>query len=265
MKRMIEEISCASPRLSFAARLLSVMVLTAMATGVNAATGGGDGTLGLTLELPKAGGGSLADPLKIVLVLTVLALVPALVIAMTSFTRTIIVLSMLRHAFGMQDTPPNMVLLSVALFLTLFTMIPAIEEINASSLQPLIQEKIGVETAITQGLAPLRKFMVRQTREKDLALMLEIAHAPQPASIDDVKTIHLVPAFLLSELKTAFQIGFIIFLPFLLLDLVVASVLMSMGMLMVPPTIISLPLKILMFVLIDGWGLVVRSLLGSFH
>ena len=217
------------------------------------------------LSLDLAGGAGLAQPLRIVLLLTVLALLPAIVIAMTSFTRTIIVLSMLRHAFGMQDTPPNMVLLSMALFLTLFTMAPAIQEINNTSLQPLIQEKIDLQAAVEQGVAPLRSFMVRQTREKDLALILQIAHAPAPESIESVRTVHIVPAFLLSELQTAFQIGFLIVLPFLLLDLVVASVLMSMGMLMVPPTIISLPLKVLMFVLIDGWALVVRSLLGSFH
>jgi flagellar biosynthesis protein FliP len=217
------------------------------------------------LSLNLGGGTALAQPLRIVLLLTVLALLPAIVIAMTSFTRTIIVLSMLRHAFGMQDTPPNMVLLSMALFLTVFTMSPAIQEINQTSLQPLLQEKIDLQTAVEQGVAPLRAFMVRQTREKDLALILEVAHVPAPESIEAVRTVHIVPAFLLSELKTAFQIGFMIFLPFLLLDLVVASVLMSMGMLMVPPTIISLPLKVLMFVLIDGWALVVRSLLGSFH
>jgi len=217
------------------------------------------------LSLNLGAGATLAQPLRIVLLLTVLALLPAIVIAMTSFTRTIIVLSMLRHAFGMQDTPPNMVLLSMALFLTVFTMTPAIQEINQTSLQPLLQEKIDLQTAVEHGVAPLRAFMVRQTREKDLALILQVAHAPAPESIDAVRTVHIVPAFLLSELKTAFQIGFMIFLPFLLLDLVVASVLMSMGMLMVPPTIISLPLKVLMFVLIDGWALVVRSLLGSFH
>jgi len=210
-------------------------------------------------------GGTLADPLRIVALLTVLALLPAIVIAMTSFMRTIIVLSMLRQAFGMQDTPPNIVLLSLALFLTLFTMAPALERINVQSVQPLMAQQIDLETAFTNGVTPLREFMVRQTREKDLALMLEIARAPVPGSIDEVKTIHVIPAFMLSELKTAFQIGFVIFLPFLLLDLVVASVLMSMGMIMVPPTIISLPLKILMFVLIDGWALVVRALLGSFH
>lgn len=242
--------------------LVLPMLLGSFAAHAAQATGTAP-SMGITLEMPK--GSAIADPLKIVLLLTALAVLPAAVIAMTSFTRTIIVLSMLRHAFGMQDTPPNMVLLSMALFLTLFTMAPAIQQINTASLQPLLAEKIDITTAVTSAVQPLRGFMAHQTREKDLALMLEIAHAPQPASIDDVKTIHLVPAFLLSELKTAFQIGFVIFLPFLLLDLVVASVLMSMGMLMVPPTIISLPLKVLMFVLIDGWGLTVRALLGSFH
>jgi flagellar biosynthetic protein FliP len=236
---------------------VSVLALLAASASAHAADAP------LTLEL--SAGKSIAQPLRIVLLLTALALLPAIVIAMTSFTRTIIVLSMLRHAFGMQDTPPNMVLLSMALFLTLFTMAPALQQINDTSLQPLLEEKIDLQSAVTHGIEPLRDFMVRQTREKDLALILEIAHAPPPESIEAVRTIHIVPAFLLSEIKTAFQIGFVIFLPFLLLDLVVASVLMSMGMLMVPPTIISLPLKVLMFVLIDGWALVVRALLGSYH
>jgi flagellar biosynthesis protein FliP len=236
--------------------LLTLLVVSASAYAADAP---------LTLELSDGYGKAIAEPLRIVLLLTALALLPAMVIAMTSFTRTIIVLSMLRHAFGMQDTPPNMVLLSMALFLTLFTMAPALQQINDTSLQPLLGEKIDLQSAVTHGVEPLRDFMIRQTREQDLALILEIAHAPQPESIEGVPTIHIVPAFLLSEIKTAFQIGFVIFLPFLLLDLVVASVLMSMGMLMVPPTIISLPLKVLMFVLIDGWGLVVRALLGSYH
>lgn len=221
------------------------------------------GSTGLSIDFSKPG--AINDPLKVVVVLTLLALLPAMVVAMTSFTRTIIVLSMLRHAFGMQDTPPNMVLVSLSLFLTLFTMAPAFEAINSNSLKPLMENKITLEVAVEEGVKPLREFMIRQTREKDLALILDVARVPIPESIDDVKTIHIVPAFLISELKTSFQIGFIIFLPFLLLDLVVASILMSMGMLMVPPTIISLPLKILMFVLIDGWALVIRSLLGSFH
>jgi flagellar biosynthetic protein FliP len=221
--------------------------------------------LGIVLEPSGAAGEPVAGALRIVVMLTLLALLPAMVIAMTSFTRTIIVLSMLRHAFGMQDTPPNMVLLSMALFLTVFTMAPAIEQINTRALQPVARGEMQLQPAIEAGVQPLREFMIRQTREKDLELILDVAHVPVPDSIDDVRTIHIVPAFLISELKTAFQIGFVVFLPFLLLDLVVASILMSMGMLMVPPTLISLPLKILMFVLIDGWGLTVRALLGSFH
>jgi flagellar biosynthetic protein FliP len=223
------------------------------------------GSLNMTIDTLHGGGAPVAQAIQIVLLLTVLALLPAIVVAMTSFTRTIIVLSMLRHAFGMQDTPPNIVLTSLALFLTLFTMAPALNEINNQSIKPLMANAVSVDQAITAGVEPLRRFMIRQTREKDLALMLDVAHVPIPDSVDAVQTVHLVPAFLLSELKTAFQIGFVIFLPFLLLDLVVAGILMSMGMIMVPPTIISLPLKILMFVLIDGWSLVVRSLLGSFH
>ena len=223
------------------------------------------GAFGITVDALHGNGTAVAPALQIVLLLTVLALLPAIVVAMTSFTRTIIVLSMLRHAFGMQDTPPNMVLTSLALFLTLFTMAPVLSEINTRSIEPLMANTVSIEQAVRGGIEPLRRFMIRQTREKDLALMFEVAHVPVPDSLEEVQTVHLVPAFLLSELKTAFQVGFVIFLPFLLLDLVVAGILMSMGMMMVPPTIISLPLKILMFVLIDGWSLVVRALLGSFH
>jgi flagellar biosynthetic protein FliP len=223
-------------------------------------------TAPLTITLdPGAKAGAVSDALRIVMLLTLLAVLPAILIAMTSFTRTIIVLSMLRHAFGMQDTPPNMVLVSLALFLTLFTMAPAFQAAYDGGIRPMADNQITLESAVTQTIRPLREFMIRQTREKDLALMLEIAKVEVPDSIEEVSTIHIIPAFLLSELKTAFTIGFVIFLPFLLLDLVVSSVLMSMGMLMVPPTIISLPLKVLMFVLIDGWALIVRALLGSFH
>ncbi len=223
-------------------------------------------TAPLTITLDAgAKGGAVSDALRIVLLLTLLAVLPAILIAMTSFTRTIIVLSMLRHAFGMQDTPPNMVLVSLALFLTLFTMAPSFEAAYQNGIKPMVDNRIEMESAVTQVVKPMREFMIRQTREKDLALILEIAKVPVPDSIDEVSTIHIIPAFLISELKTAFTIGFVIFLPFLLLDLVVSSVLMSMGMLMVPPTMISLPLKILMFVLIDGWALTIRALLGSFH
>jgi flagellar biosynthesis protein FliP len=223
--------------------------------------------LGGAMRVAVGGGGGagLNDALRIVLALTLVAVLPAIVVAMTSFTRTIIVLSMLRHAFGMQDTPPNVVLVSLSLFLTLFTMSPAIDQLYKNGIQPLARNEVNLDQAITAGVAPLREFMLHQTRESDLQVILDSAHVPVPDSIDEVRTIYVIPAFLLSELKTAFQIGFVIFLPFLLLDLVVASTLMSMGMLMVPPTIISLPLKVLMFVMIDGWGLTVRALLGSFH
>ena len=206
-----------------------------------------------------------SQALRMVLGLTVLAVLPALLVCITAFLRIVIVLAMLRHALGMPETPPNTVVIGLALFLTLFTMAPAFQQSYQNGIRPLADNQITMESAVTQTVRPLREFMIRQTREKDLALMLEIAGVEVPDSIEQVSTIHIIPAFLLSELKTAFTIGFVIFLPFLLLDLVVSSVLMSMGMLMVPPTIISLPLKVLMFVLIDGWALIVRALLGSFH
>jgi flagellar biosynthetic protein FliP len=220
---------------------------------------------GITLSPDLAGGTAVADALRILFLLTAIALVPALLIAMTSFTRTIIVLSMLRQAFGMPDTPPNMVLVSMALFLTVFTMSPVLTAAYRDGIEPLLEDRATIEEAAVAGIAPFRDFMLRQTRDSDLRLILDVASAPVPDTPEELRTIHIVPAFLLSELKTAFQIGFIIFLPFLLIDVVVASILMSMGMLMVPPSIISLPLKVMMFVLIDGWALSVRALLGSFQ
>ena len=227
-----------------------------------------------SLSLPgvdiKAGSGSgtreqVATAIKILVALTILSLAPAILVVMTAFTRIVIVLAMLRHAFGMPETPPNTVIISLALFLTLFTMLPIFTQVNDQALSPYLDGKMSLDSAVDKGLRPMREFMIRQTREQDLQLMLDMAKTETPDSVDEVKTLHLIPAFMLSELKTAFQIGFVIFLPFLLLDIVVSSVLMSMGMLMVPPMMISLPLKILMFVLIDGWNLVVRSVLGSFQ
>jgi flagellar biosynthesis protein FliP len=206
-----------------------------------------------------------ATAIKIILGLTVISLAPALLLAVTSFTRIIIVLSMLRHALGMQETPPNTVLVTLALFLTLFTMMPVIQDVNDNAFTPYMAGSLAPDKAMTQAMEPLRGFMIRQTREQDLALMLEISHTPAPDSVDKVSSTQLIPAFMLSELKSAFQIGFVIFLPFLLIDLIVSSVLMAMGMFMVPPVMISLPVKILMFVLIDGWNLVIRSIIGSIH
>jgi len=221
---------------------------------------------GLELRLPDTGSQrqEVATAIKILVLLTVLSLAPAILVVTTSFTRIVIVLAMLRHAFGMQETPPNTVLVSLALFLTLFTMTPVYTQVNEKAFTPYLDGKMSFDKAMDEGLKPIREFMIRQTREQDLQLMIDVAKAEVPESVEDVKTVHLIPAFMISELKTAFQIGFVIFLPFLLLDLVVASVLMSMGMMMVPPMMISLPLKVLMFVLIDGWNLVVGAILGSF-
>lgn len=203
--------------------------------------------------------------LKILLGMTVLSLAPGILIVMTSFTRIILVLAMLRHALGMQQTPPNMVLISLALILTLFSMKPVIEQINTNAYQPYTSEEISSEVALERGIEPLHGFMLRQTRESDLALIYEVLDEKVPGSPANVALSELVPAFLLSELRTAFQIGFIIFIPFLLVDIVVASMLMSLGMMMVPPMMISLPIKILVFVLIDGWSLVTMSLMNSFY
>jgi flagellar biosynthetic protein FliP len=211
-----------------------------------------------------SGNTEVATAVKILLALTILSLAPAILIVTTSFTRIIVVLSMLRHAFGMQATPPNTVLISLALFLTLFSMMPSFRAIQAEAFQPFMDGKISSAEAVDKSLIQMRDFMVRQTREQDLALMVEVSGSEQPKTMEDIDTLLLIPAFMLSELKSAFQIGFVIFLPFLLIDIVVASILMSMGMLMVPPMMISLPIKILMFVLIDGWNLVVQSLMYSF-
>lgn len=219
---------------------------------------------GLQVNLGGAKGGDTASAVKILLGLTVLSLAPAILMSMTAFVRIVIVLSMLRHALGMQETPPNTVIVSLALFLTLFTMSPTLTEINNKALQPYMNNTLAPELAVRTAVAPLREFMVRQTREQDLALMVELAKAEQPRTMDDISMVQLIPAFMLSELRAGFQIGFVIFLPFLLVDLIVSSALMSLGMMMVPPASISLPLKILLFVLIDGWNLVVRALLGTF-
>ncbi len=224
-------------------------------------------TMGIDFTLPNiddAEPGQVATVLQVLAVLTVLSLAPALLIALTAFTRIVIVLSMLRFAFGMQQTPPNTVLISLALFLTLFTMMPVVKQIESQALNPYLASELDASTALQEAVNPLREFMIRQTKEKDLAMVLDMQDGPQPEDFGDITNVTLVTAFMLSELQTAFQIGFVIFLPFLLVDLVVASVLMSMGMIMVPPLTLSLPIKILMFVLIDGWSLVAHSLVGSF-
>lgn len=206
----------------------------------------------------------IVNTIKILMMLTVLTLAPAILILMTSFTRIIIVLSFLRQALGTQQMPPNQLLVGLALFLTLFIMSPFLTKVNNEALQPFMDGRIGQEEAATKALAPIRTFMFNQTRDQDLALFVRMSKMEKPKVRADVPTTVLIPAFVLSELKTAFQIGFIIYLPFLVVDMVVASVLMAMGMMMLPPVVISLPFKIMLFVLVDGWSLIVGSLVQSF-
>lgn len=202
--------------------------------------------------------------IKMILVLTVLTLAPAILIMMTGFTRILIVLSFLRQAMGVQQLPPTQLLVGLSLFLTFFVMGPAFTEINQKSIQPYVSGTMPQEQALENALIPLRRFMFNQTRDQDLALFVKLAQISQPKTRADVPTIVLIPAFIISELKTAFMIGFIIFLPFLIIDILAASVLMAMGMMMVPPVVISLPFKIMLFVLVDGWSLLIGSMVRSF-
>jgi len=209
--------------------------------------------------------GDVAVALQILLLLTVLTLAPAILILMTSFTRVVISLSFVRNALATNQMPPTQVIIGLSLFLTFFIMAPVFTEAYNNGIAPYLAEEIDFETALTNTLNPIREFMFKHTREKDLEIFLEMRGASQPVSKDDVDTLTLIPAFVISELKTAFQIGFMIYIPFLVIDMIVSSVLMAMGMMMLPPVMISLPFKILLFVLVDGWNLVVKSLLISFR
>jgi len=197
--------------------------------------------------------------------LTVLTLAPAILILMTSFTRIVVSLSFIRNAIATNQMPPNQVIIGLSLFLTFFIMAPVFNEAYSNGIAPYLAGEIDLENALDLTLEPIREFMFKHTREKDLAIFLEARGEPQPETKDDVSLFALVPAFVISELKTAFQIGFMIFIPFLVIDMIVSSILMAMGMMMLPPVMISLPFKILLFVLVDGWNLVVRSLLVSFY
>jgi flagellar biosynthetic protein FliP len=203
--------------------------------------------------------------LQILLLLTVLSLAPTLLVMVTSFTRIIVVLSFVRQAIGTQAVPPNQVLVGLALLLTFFIMNPVIQDVNKNALQPYMKNQISQSVALDRAAQPLRAFMFKQTREKDIQLFYSISKEPRPAQQKDVPTYLLIPAFVLSELKTAFEIGFAIYIPFIVIDMVVASILLSMGMMMIPPIIISLPFKILIFILVDGWDLTVSALFQSFH
>lgn len=207
----------------------------------------------------------IAVTLQILFLLTVLSLAPAILVMMTSFTRIVIVLGFIRTAMATNQMPPNQVIIGLAIFLTAFVMAPTFQAVNEQALQPLLANEVEASEAFERGVGPLRDFMFENTRENDLALFLELSGTAQPETVEDVPTLVLIPAFIISELKTAFQLGFILFIPFLVIDMIVASTLMSMGMLMLPPVMISLPFKILLFVMVDGWHLITRSLLLGYQ
>lgn len=219
---------------------------------------------GLDLDFMTEDPADVSTTVQLILLLTVLSLAPSILILMTSFTRIVIVLSFVRTSLATQQMPPNQVLISLALFLTFFIMAPTFSEINDQALTPFLNGEIGQEEAYENAVYPLKEFMAKHTRQKDLALFIGYAGMERPESLEEIPLTALVPAYAISEIKTAFQIGFMIFLPFLVIDMVVASILMSMGMMMLPPVMISLPFKILLFVLVDGWYLVVKSLLNSY-
>lgn len=246
--------------------LLTLILIAALAIGEN-------GLAAQSIPIPKIGINmepaekpeDVALSLQILFLLTILSLAPAILIMMTSFTRIVIVLSFVRNALATQQMPPNQVLIGLALFLTLFVMSPVISEINDEAFKPYMAEEITFEQAVEKSMIPLRNFMLRQTRQKDLALFVKLSGEGQIDNVNKISNKALIPAFIISELKTAFQIGFLLFIPFLIIDMVVASTLMSMGMMMLPPVMVSLPFKILLFIMVDGWNLVVQSLIMGFR
>lgn len=244
--------------------VLVILMLIIAATNVQAAPDIPIPRIGLDLR-PAETPEDVALSLQILFLLTVLSLAPAILIMTTSFTRIVIVLSFIRNALSTQQTPPNQVLIGLALFLTLFVMSPVISEVNQQAFRPYMEEEIAFEEALDRAIQPLRQFMLRQTRQKDLALFINLSGEERVQDVNQVPNRALIPAFIMSELKTAFQMGFLLFVPFLIIDMVVASTLMSMGMMMLPPVLISLPFKILLFIMVDGWNLVVQSLITGFR
>ena len=239
--------------------LLAVLVVIALASAPVAAQTTD------SLEIRLNGDGKLTTPIRIVILMTVLTVIPAILVSITSFTRLIVVLHFIRQALGTQTMPPNQVLIGLSLFLTFFIMQPVFDRVNKQAFEPLMSGDITEIQALDNASVPMRQFMLRYTREKDLALFTRIAGLPNPKTREDVSMRVLIPSFMLSELKTAFQIGFVIYIPFLVIDMVVASILLSMGMIQLPPIMISVPFKLLLFVMVDGWNLLVGSLVKSFY
>jgi flagellar biosynthetic protein FliP len=246
-------------------RLLSLIIVGAMTQLVMSPSEAVAAGPSVSIDFGADGPKQTAVTIQILILLTVLSLAPALFIMVTSFTRIVIVLAFLRQALGTPTVPPNQVLLSLALFLTMFIMAPVGQAVYTNALQPLMAEQISYEDAWKKGIEPIRNFMLRQVREKDLELFIKLSRMPKPDRVEDVPTQAIIPAFILSELRIAFQIGFLIYIPFLIVDMVVASILMSMGMMLLPPVVISLPFKLILFVLADGWYLVVGSMVRSFQ
>jgi flagellar biosynthesis protein FliP len=246
-------------------RFVTSALLLAGAVAVSAPTLADTGIPALTVQSASGGGQTYTLTLQILALMTAITLLPALVLMMTGFTRIVIVLGILRQALGAGQTPPNQVLIGLALFLTLFVMSPVITRINDEALQPYVAGSIDAVAALDKAIVPLKKFMLNQTRESDIATFVRISGGKGYAAPEAVPLTVLVPAFVTSELKTAFLIGFLIFIPFVIIDLVVASVLMSMGMMMLSPVLISLPFKLMLFVLVDGWALVMGTLASSFY
>jgi len=249
-------------RIAFPLLMLMLLVLAVPATAFSqSAAKLAANNPSASIDLTKAAGGSL--PVQIVVLLTLLSFIPAILISMTCFTRLIVVFHFLRQALGTQEAPSNQVLVGLALFMTLFVMSPTLARVNSEALQPMMANEITQTEAISRALVPLRAQMLKHTRERDLALFLHISGNARPQTADDVPTTALVPAYMISELKTAFQIGFVLFIPFLIIDMAIASVLLSMGMMQLPPVVVSMPFKLLLFVMVDGWYLIVGSLVKS--
>lgn len=220
---------------------------------------------GVTLSLTQDGQpAEVTSGVQLLVLLTVLSLAPSVIILATSFTRIVIVLSMLRSAIGTPSIPPNQVIIGLSLILTFYIMAPVYQQVDQQAIQPYLNNQIDQKTAFTRGMEPVRQFMFKQTREKDIQLFLDLGKEAKPSSLDDIKTVVLLPAFVISELRVAFTMGFVIYIPFLIIDMVVSSVLLSMGMMMLPPSLVSLPFKLLLFVMVDGWYLITRSLVLSF-
>jgi flagellar biosynthetic protein FliP len=245
--------------------LLVVLLLSFLFLGAGPLAAQSPGLPKLTLSLEdEQKPGEVAVSLQILLFITLLSLAPAFMIMMTSFTRIVVVLSFLRHALGTQQSPPTQILIGLSLFLSFFVMAPVWNDINTEALQPYKSGEIEQKEAFQKAVQPIRNFMFRQTREKDLALFVNMSSLEKPENEDDIPTHILIPSFIVSEFRIAFQIGFLLYVPFLMLDLIIASVLMSMGMMMLPPIMISLPFKLLLFVLVDGWNLIIGSIVAGF-